>query len=470
MNNNVPNNNTNGNNNEGLNAVSLGSVDMSVGSSEPVGSIPPVPPVEPVAPVEPVEPVSAVSPTEAVPPVSPVEPVDAVSSVPPVSPVNDVPSLDQMSTGTIPEPTVNPTVNSIPPVEPVQPVSYDVPETINNFSTTPVFNEIGTVPPISNGPVQPTPSMNTEEPKPKKKTNKLIFVIIIVLLIAAVGVGVYIFLNVSNKPVPVSVIPKEVEIEAGSEISTDISDYATFTGINSANCSLDTSSIVNTDDVGSEYTFIITCGANNYEGTATIVDTTAPTVTLQDVTVQVGGNVSADDFIDTCDDASECSYEFEDADAVNEYLSTANNYHVNIVVRDEAGNETTVQGTLYVTEDEVPVTPDIYLSCTLNDETLNFGMVENTLTGTVSQVHTFTFTSASEYNSFKTANGSRSSVTYSGVTGTPAFNDDDLTLTLTEELTKEQLDQAEGTTLPTAYGELRAYYVGEGFTCSLQRP
>ena len=79
-----------------------------------------------------------------------------------------------------------------------------------------------------------------------RKTNKLIFVIIIVLLIAAVGVGVYIFLNMSNKPASVSVTPKEVKIEVGSEVSTNILDYATFNGVNSANCSLDTSNITDT--------------------------------------------------------------------------------------------------------------------------------------------------------------------------------------------------------------------------------
>ena len=242
MNNNMPNNNGNGND---LNAVSLGSIDTGN-----VNNIPPVPPVDSLnsTPVDNLNSGVNASVQQPVNPVAPVEPVTPVESAQPMNP-GVVPPIDAMSSGTIPP---------VEPVAPVEPVSYDIPQTIDQFNTTPVFNEIGTVPPIPNGLVQ-TPVMSPEEPKPKKKKNKLIFVIIIVLLIAAVGVGVYIFLNVSNKPAKIGVTPKEVEIEAGAEVSTNIEDYATFTGINSANCSLDTSNITYTSVVGAEYSFSITC-------------------------------------------------------------------------------------------------------------------------------------------------------------------------------------------------------------------
>lgn len=448
MNNNMPNNNGNGND---LNAVSLGSIDTGN-----VNNIPPVPPVDSLnsTPVDNLNSGVNASVQQPVNPVAPVEPVTPVESAQPMNP-GVVPSIDAMSSGTIPP---------VEPVAPVEPVSYDIPQTIDQFNTTPVFNEIGTVPPIPNGPVQ-TPVMSPEEPKPKKKKNKLIFVIIIVLLIAAVGVGVYIFLNVSNKPAKIGVTPKEVEIEAGAEVSTNIEDYATFTGINSANCSLDTSNITDTSVVGAEYSFSITCGVNTYNGTAKIVDKTAPVVVLKEVTAQINTEIDPEDFIDSCTDGTECSYAFSDPDTVNGYLATAGNYHVDIIVTDEAGNEVTVTGTLVVTEDEVPVEPSIYLSCTMNDETLRLGIADGNFTGSATRSYTFTFSDATTYQNFKQANQNSSSVTYQNVTGTPSFDDTTMTLTLTQTLSDSDVSG-----LPTAYGELRSHYIAEGYTCTLEQP
>ena len=429
MNNSMPNNNENGNNND-LNAVSLGNINTGN-----INDIPPVPPVE------------------------------SLNSQPAMDNLNNVENISSTAVNSNMS-----SVNSIPPVEPVPPVApvnYDITEPINNFNTTPVFNEIGTVPPIPNGPVITPPTMNTEEPKPKKKGNKLIFVIIIVLLIAAVGVGVYIFLNMSNKPAKVSVKPKEVEIEAGSEVSTSIEDYATFTGINSANCSLDTSNITDTSIVNAEYSFTITCGANSYNGTAKIVDKTAPVVVLKEVTVTVGGELDPDDFIESCTDVTDCSYAFRDEEVVKGYLNTAANYHVDIIVKDEAGNEVTVTGTLIVTEDDVP---EMYLDCVKDSETLRFGITEGEFTGSIIRYYTFTFEDANTYNTLKAENKDKTEMTYQNVTGTPSFNDDNYTLTISLKVTREELEKEIGKSLPDSYGELRASYISLGYECNLVQP
>lgn len=444
MNNNVPNNNENGNNND-LNAISLGNINTGN-----INDIPPVPPVESLDSQPTMDNLnnldnssstavnSNVSSVNSIPPVEPVSPVEPLSSIPPVE-----------------------------PVAPVSPVNYDIPETINNFNTTPVFNEIGTVPPIPNGPIATPPVMNTEEPKPKKKGNKLIFVIIIVLLIAAVGVGVYIFLSMSNKTAKISVKTKEVEIEAGSEVSTNIEDYATFTGINSANCSLDTSNITDTSVINAEYSFTVTCGANTYNGTAKIVDKTAPTVVLKEVTVKVGGELEPSDFIETCTDATDCSYTFSDEEVVKGYLNTAASYHVDIIVKDEAGNEVTVTGTLVVTEDDVP---EMYLDCVKDGETLRFGITQGNFTGSIIRYYTFTFEDASTYNTLKDENKDKTEMTYQNVTGTPSFNDDNYTLTISLKVTREELEKEIGKTLPDSYGELRASYISLGYECNLVQP
>ena len=475
MNNNMPNNN--GNNN-GLNPVSLGSVNNGN-----VGDIPPVPPVEslngtdvtpvqpvqaPVNPVPPVEPVSSVPPVNntipvtptvgSVPPVQPVESevnnIPPVNSVPPVEPVNPIPPVEPVST--------------IPPVEPITPVGsvgYDIPQAMDQFNTTPVFNEIGTVPPIPDNPI-PTPVVNNPEPKPKKKMNKTLFVLIIVLLIAAVGVGVYIFLNVSNKTTTPNVVLKNVEIELGSEVSSNIEDYATFNGIASSSCTLDTSAI-STDTLNQEYDFTIVCNGVTYTGKAKIVDTTAPIVEVKEVTVQVGTTVSPEDFIASCSDASECSYQFKNEATVNGYLTQAGTDNaVEIVVTDEAGNTANVTALLNVTVDEVPT---VYLRCTLDNVSLVFGIIDGNFSGNVTRSTTFTL-EESEYNNLKDTYLGSANITYEDITGTPSFDDSTLTLTVSEVLTKAELDSEEATTLPTQYGELRAYFAGKGYTVGREQP
>lgn len=479
MNNNVPNNN--GNNDNGLNAVSLGSIEVG-------GSNPPTPPVESLEqPSASVNPVPTVNPTpvdnlNVTPTVSPVEPAPSVAtttSVPPV--VNAEPEVSAANTDVVTpvapvapvdpiveEPTV---VNPIPdPVPPVSTVNYDIPQAIDT-NMPPIFNEIGTVPPIDGGPI-PTPTMNMNnnvpEPTEKKKgkTNKLIFVIIIVLLIAAVGVGVYIFLNMSNDtPVTPTVTLKPVTIEAGSEVSQNIEDYAEFNGIDSSTCTLDTSNITDTTIINNEYSFIITCGEVTYEGSATIVDTTAPQVTLRDVTVQVNNEVGPEDFIVTCDDATKCSYEFVDAEQVNTYIATPADYHVEITVRDEAGNEVIVEGTLIVSQEEVP---DVYMSCSMNDENIKLGIVAGEFNGSVVREYSFTL-NETDYNAFKEANEDSVSVTYNNVTGVPSFDDENLTVTLSTNLTMEEYEQEAGA-VPDTYGEALTYFSSSGYSCRLEQP
>ena len=121
--------------------------------------------------------------------------------------------------------------------------------------------------------------------------------------------------------------------------------------------------------------------------------------------------------------------------------------------------------TLIVTES---VVPDMYLSCSMGEETIRFSMIDNALNGDITRSYIFTFDNVDDYNTYKNANENSSEVTYQNVTGVPSFDDANTTLTLTQTITKQELDSEENTTLPTAYGELRAYYVGEGYNCSIE--
>ncbi len=202
------NNENNTKNGENLNVISLGSmpnINNEPQNSFSVDNGPSIPSIEPMDTLD-----SEVVP-EAVPSTiqsSDVNSSEALSQ--PSAPVeqNTVQPIQQNVVQSV-EPLTSDTNNQVPLNDintqnqvienpaPVAPLNYDIPETINSFSSSPIFNDIGTVPPINDAPVttdvvSPPPA---DEPKPdaKKGMNKVLFVLIVVLALAAVGVGVYVF-------------------------------------------------------------------------------------------------------------------------------------------------------------------------------------------------------------------------------------------------------------------------------------
>lgn len=452
------------NDNQGLNTISLGNMENSDDNlNVPISDIPPITPLEPIETLDSLD--NDLSDNQIIEPES-VVPVDEVAPAEPSTPIeedliNNMQNDVFHSIGEVP-PINN--ANNIPPVQPVEPivpVNYDVPEPINSINTTPIFNEIGTIPPIKDGPVV-DPVLSNEKDKKKNKMNKTIFVLIIVLALTAVAVSVYILLHMANVN-KVVVNTKNIELEIGSSVSIDINDYATFKNIDSSSCSLDTTAVTDTSVLNAEYTYKVICGALSYTGNIKIVDTVKPEVTLKDVTVAVNGNVSADLFILECADSTECSYAFKEEAKVKEYLKSPESYRVAIVVKDEAGNETEVTGTLTVSN----AVSSVYLICTKENITTRFGLVDSTFNKVATRVYTFTFATAEEYNSFKTENSGKSEVTYQNIKGVPEFNDQNYTLTLTKNITYDELNQEAGSNLPLTAGDLRTFYENTGYTCSI---
>lgn len=432
--------NNNENNNDGLNTISLGNIENSNNTNgQPISEIPPIITEPPV-----VETVDSLGPIDSLDD----SPINNPSALEPVTPVETV----QMNSE----------------VEPVTPVNYDVPEAINDFAT-PVFNDIGTVPPLPDVNT-PTPTNNNsgviggdhpkeEKPKNKKSGSKLIFVIIIVLSLAAVGVGVYIFLHISQVN---AVIPKSVEIEVNSELSTNINDYATFNSVKSDTCSLDTTGITDTSKLDQDYTFKITCGEKVYTGKAKIVDKTAPVASLTEVKVAINSTIKPEDFVSKCDDATECSYEFKDKTKVDGYLKEAGSYKVDIIVKDKAGNEELVSGTLTVSN----TVASLYLVCNNDSAVTKFGLEDGKFIKTAIRTYTYKM-SASDYKTFKDTNGSKKEVTYENVTGTPTFDDANSTLVIEQILSYDDLKKEENTELPLDYSSLKAYYEQKKYNCNI---
>jgi len=339
---------------------------------------------------------------------------------------------------------------------------YDIPEPINNFNITPIFNDIGIVPPLENNE---NFSESLDENKPKKGINKTFFVIIIIISLFLVGYIVYFLLhNANNKA---SVITKEVTLELGDEISANKNDYAIYKNINSNNCSLDTSNVKDIK-LGAKYTYKIICNNVSYTGTLTVVDTKQPEVKVQKITIGVDGDITAESFISECNDNSgKCFYKFENESKVMQHIKTPESYHVNIIVSDEAKNQTVITAELIVSED----VPRMYLNCTKDFEeykiTNKFGIVESMFNKYTSRTYEFKFKNQEEFNSFKDENKDKEEVTYKEIKGKPNYNSNDLILSLEKEISYDDLNKEDDEIVPLSFGELKSFYQEKGYVCKI---
>lgn len=428
---------------------------------EPLSDVAPEVKLEDNAPITPDEPTVDV----VTPPIDPIQSVTesngGIGIVPPVNPTSTVGDLTSSAGGIVPP--VQP-VEPVKPVEPVEPLNYDVPESLDSFNPSPLINEIGAVPPI---PDIPEAVQSPNAGKGKKSVNKTLFVLIIVLALTAVGVGVYIFLHLgqnANKPV---VLTKKVNLEIGSDVSVDITDYATFKNVDKNTCELDTTEITDTSKLGAEYKFKITCNDTTYTGTLNIVDTVKPEVIVKEVKVQVEGDVKPEDFIQECNDATKCTYAFKDEKKVKENLKVASSYKVELVISDEAGNEVEKEAVMVV-DDNLFVEASMYLvakkDTDLYREEIKFGIEDGEFTKSVLKNYIFNLT-AEEYNNLKTANENKNKITYKNITGKPKFLEDN-SLVISVIVSMDDLNKEENTTLPLVIADLNEYYTQKGYECS----
>ena len=167
--------------------------------------------------------------------------------------------------------------------------------------------------------------------KNKKHTNRLFIGGAIAVLLACAGVGAYFYYDYSER------VYAKCEVELGGEINAEDflknpKHHAIFTA----------DTVYNTDILG-EYPVSIYSDPYTYECTLEVVDTTAPKLTLKDLTRTMEELPGAKDFVEAADDAS---------GSVNVYFANAvsfDNYGkipVEIVAEDGSGNKTTASATL----------------------------------------------------------------------------------------------------------------------------
>lgn len=315
------------------------------------------------------------------------------------------------------------------------------------------------------------PNNNGKKKGGKSKLNKTTIILLAVLLIAIIGCAVYLVLNNAGSKTPKGDIStKDLVLELGKELSTNVSDYALITGFNASTCTVDTSK-VNTKRMGS-YEYTVTCGSTSKVGNIVLQDKTAPVVTVREVMVTPGSMISIDDFIVACDDYTECSYELEDStQSLETLVATVGNYSLNLVVSDDYDNTTTVTLSLIVSESA----PVRHMYCTptpTQDDTLkanvevayNYGINMDDVLARTEKTYVYTFDNEEDYLAVKNSYSETTGI--NDVVGPTVFDNANFTITITVNMTDAELGtEFNMNPFPTDYESLRQFNLDQGITC-----
>jgi hypothetical protein len=181
----------------------------------------------------------------------------------------------------------------------------------------------------------------------ENKPGKVILTILLFLAIIAGGIWTYYKYFPKN-----NIKLKDVTLELGTKVSTNISDYAS--GADLSNYTLDVSSVHkdkngNADSVG-EYSYKLVSSDNIKKGKLYVKDSTKPNVTIQELTVGVNEEFDPDEFVSKCDDLSlPCTTTYDNINDASLNKSVGI-YNLKINISDAAGNKVTKDVVLNVSD------------------------------------------------------------------------------------------------------------------------
>lgn len=182
-----------------------------------------------------------------------------------------------------------------------------------------------------------------EESNPRK-TKRIIFAIIVVFLLIVGGLYYYKSKYTLN-------IKKNLKYEVGTVLPTDVREFVNNKVIDESDYTLLVSSISTEDGVLNkvgDYTYKIKYKNVTKTGKIKVVDTVAPRVEVEELTVGVNEEFLVDDFVKVCEDYSKpckAEYDNESDSKVNEKEGT---YDFKIRVSDSVGNMVKKDVTLHV--------------------------------------------------------------------------------------------------------------------------
>lgn len=180
--------------------------------------------------------------------------------------------------------------------------------------------------------------------------NSVLKIVLTTIVVLALIIAAIYYYNKIYKPNYLKL--NDITVELGDTLSEDIKEYITCN--NYEDYQLDLSNI-KVDENGKtistgEYSYKITGKNTIKKGKVIVKDTTAPIITVQNLTVGVEEDFNVSEFVTSCEDLSipcKVSYEKEKDSTLNK---KAGEYNLNIIVTDMAGNETSKQVKLTVKE------------------------------------------------------------------------------------------------------------------------
>ncbi len=369
--------------------------------------------------------------------------------------------------------TPNTPLNGDQPM-PNEPINNPSLNANNTISENPSM--FGGVPTPTNSPVMDDSALPSR-PTKKKGGKKVLVIVLVALLIVGIGGGVYYFLNVANNPVvSVTISPKITNWQLGKKLSTNPSDYADITGIDASSCTVDTSKM-NIKKAGS-YEYTVTCpGADAVTSGVEVLDEEGPMVTLKDVIVKPGTEVSLLDFISKCEDVSlddECDVALDDDTIkLEELINKTGTYKIPLVIADKYDNKTKVEATLKVDENA----PSQFLNCEVANpletetkarvqEVYEYSLNDNNEVVIVTRDINYLFDNQEDYEQVKSAYETSSKI--DNLAGIATFDDDNLKVNYRVDVDPSDLKDAlkVDSDLKT-YDDVVFYHEGAGDLCSL---
>lgn len=339
------------------------------------------------------------------------------------------------------------------------------PSSLETVPKSDEYNNIGMVPP--NAYIENTP---------KKNKKKFIFIIVTFVLVIAVGIFIYLYLGQGNKT-PVNLKLKEVNIQVGEKISTNLNDYIEKGNFNVSNCMLNTESVLN-NKIGN-YKFKVICGNNTYTGDIHVVDSVVPIVETKYLIKKTNEEVKIEEFIESCVDASTCHYKYTDENKVIEAIKNTGTYEIIINVSDDYDNKIDVLTYLIVLNNDISHN----LICNSDDIKLEDNKYSYKITDTIGlysnsgfvygnvsyRDYVLTFDDEASYNEVK-ALINNGYIELDNIKGKASFNDDDKTIKVEKLLTIEDLN-AEFNSFPSSYSSIRNLYQNDSrkFSCSASK-
>lgn len=347
--------------------------------------------------------------------------------------------------------------------------AYTNPQTITPMPGFENSSVIGTTPPVS--------LENENQPKKKNKNNKTLFVIIIIIVLFGIGFGTYYILKYTDilaKKPKVEITMKNVEVNIGDSLSTDINVYASVNGTDIKNCVLKNITDVDTSSEGN-YSIMVSCGEVSKSGVVKVVDNRELSVVTKKVYKVKGETIDVKEFI--VDENDEYTYEFVDKEKVEGYLNGEFGNHVVKIKVTNGAKIKEVETELYVLEHGIRG----YLLCKSKEQNLKDSSTkkqeeqrlsiandENNSFGNVaSVVYTFKFADETEYANYLAKYKTDGVITIDNISGNTKFDDENLTIVINNDRNSEEVINEYGNNNMRNYGTMRAYFEKTlGYSCT----